>query len=62
MMGERGEGREKKNPPVSPTGKVSCYAFNAESRFASFAFLLAALFLWRIPLETAESIADTVTE
>lgn len=31
------------------------------SFFASFAFLLDALFLWMIPLVTAESMAETVS-
>ena len=40
--------------------KCCCYAI-AASFFASFAFLFAALFLCRMPLLAAESIAETVS-
>lgn len=55
------KGVKKPLPDRAEVKKRNIYAASEASFFASFAFLFAALFLWRIPLVTAESIAETVS-
>lgn len=55
-------GHEKKRPICGRFFMLKFgYAEIEASFFASFAFLFAALFLCRIPLLAAESIAETVS-